>query len=469
MRYLLLLIPLLILSLTVSGEPVTVTGSTGGNVNSPVRIYRYSDMVTMQEIFIASMLPDVNGRFAFTVDNEGVNEYFVRNGIHENHFFLDNGEDIDLVLYQYIPIPQSALQNPFFEYIRVYAGSSMGSDLNNRILNFEAASAEATDIITRALSGRGEAVDTDSLLNCLVAESEGNAFFSNWVTWRVARLELLPVRDRDSRREIVLALEDSFDPGNRACTEMVQAVYQNLLRELSSEAGGNIIRETIRAGSTAAPLASYANSAGGIMNREMIEFILVQSLYREYYNNYFDREGSYSMIRWLGRNAQYQSVRDIALLAGEKLRKFIPGSPLPAFSLPGADANSWSPASWRGKFLLLNFGRSDSWSTISEFGLLKQWHTQYGEYLAIVTILCDDDYQAGLEKMRTGGFDWMILDGSEAVDVSDMYEVKYFPSFYLADSQGNIILAPAPFPSENLLQILLEKLIPYLPDNIPQR
>lgn len=450
---------------------VKVTGYAGGNRSEIIRVYSYSDPVTGRERAIQTLIPGDDGSFSFELDNEGVNEYFIRNGVNDNHFFIDGSNNVELVLYPYTSLTPREKQDPFFEYIDVHAATRGAADLNNMILRFEDKYLEASNKLASLLHAGNDKNQREMVVRSLenFAVNGENPFFDSWVRFRVAALRISAVYDRNNQREIISSVEDLFDPGNRACTEFIRGLFSTYLRNLTLKPGGEIIRKSIEGGFSALPVINFAKSDSLVSNSRMLEYIIIENFYKEYYSNYFNREGIYSMIRWLGMNAVYEYSRELAGKIRDIAGRFAEGSPLPLFQLAGPGGEEYGPLSFRGKFLLISFAQSGSFTTLSEYNLIAKWKDQYSDHLEVVTILCDNDYKKGLAGMSEKGFDWIMLDGSGNEDIIALYDVTYFPSFILADPEGNIIKAPAPFPSENLFRILLEKLQPYLLDDIRKR
>jgi hypothetical protein len=85
-----------------------------------------------------------------------------------------------------------------------------------------------------------------------------------------------------------------------------------------------------------------------------------------------------------------------------------------------------------------------------EYGVLRTWYSGYSNDLEVVTILRDRNFDDALRRMRTNGFDWVFLDGSDSDMLDYDYEIRMYPSFMLLGREGNIIRSSCPLPAENL-------------------
>jgi len=462
---------LLLTTSGLTGGEVYVSGYAGGNRSDKLSLYTYSDPVTRRETHIKTIYPGDDGRFSLVIDNEGVNEYFLRNGAHDNHFFIDGSNPVDLVLVPYRPMSPAESGNPLIEYISVHAASTTSNDLNNMISRFESLYLDATNRITSAIMRGAKSNERDSVLNLLIEASPvgEHPFLDSWIAYRIAGLKLSGINDPARRNSILLEVESLFDPANRSCTSFIEDHFSYLLRELASGKDGIVVRGTLVKRTAYDPLAEFASSVTGVNEKSLIEYILISNLYLEYYSNYFNHDDILVALKWFSNYAGTDYGQSLAATISEKIGRFVTGAPLPGFRLKGPGGDIYTPGSWEGRFILLTFGRSDSYTTISEYNLLPRWKEQYGEYLQIVTILCDDDYEKGMSKMKGLGYKWLMLDGSGNKELNLLYEVGFYPAFFLADTEGKIIRAPAPFPSENLMQVFQEKLQPYLLDDIRKR
>ena len=164
------------------------------------------------------------------------------------------------------------------------------------------------------------------------------------------------------------------------------------------------------------------------------------------------------MIEWFSKNAAFNGTREIAVSMINKIKKFIPGSILPALNLVDEFGVTVDYERFFGKYLIITFGSSDSWQTISEYSVIRSWYKDLSKDVEVLTILTDPDFRPGLKKLRDLDFDWVIADGSTERYLLREYEVRYQPAFYILNRAGEVLTAPSPFPSENLRKLLLDNI-----------
>jgi hypothetical protein len=100
------------------------------------------------------------------------------------------------------------------------------------------------------------------------------------------------------------------------------------------------------------------------------------------------------------------------------------------------------------------FCNSYSYYCIREFEFLNDLNSRHSSYLAIVTILVDNNRQSMKDLLKTNDYNWTFLHYSSYPEIINEYEVKAYPSYYLIGPDGKLIASPAPSPLEGFEQYL---------------
>lgn len=440
-----------LLSLNITAEDLVITGYAGGNLDSEVLLYRYSDPVSQNEVFVAATWPDNQGRFLMQVENSGITHYFIRNGIHDNHFFAGDSALIDIICYPFEPLPDRTVTDPFFSFEKINAADTRTCSLNNLIISFE------------------EQYEYGRILE--MSDCQGlseHPYAALWVRFREASLKVAHMPGSKFRRETFKEIAPFFDPGNEAATELAGLIYTGYIRELADTERGDIVTRVMEDGETPIELIRLVTEKRG-MNRVTAEYILLENLYREFFESRFNRGDITAVTGWFRDNGEGEMIREIASSLYIQMRALLPGGELPHFVLEGGDGKSYSPGSFIGKYLLMVFIDTRSPLTWHELTLLKSSIGPYSNYIEIVTILCDPDYEMARAAMKIRGFDWLMLDASAEYGFKSVYKTRPLPLFVFAGPGLEIINNPAPWPSENLMKIIGSIIQPYLINDIGNR
>jgi hypothetical protein len=466
---LVLLLPSLFCPGQISAEELLITGYAGGNSDSPILLYRYADPVSRHDSFIDVTLPDSSGRFSFTVENRGITHYFIRNGKHDNHFFAGDTSRIDLICYPYEPLYEGVVSDPFFSFERIDAADNNSCSINNRISALEEKYESALIRQSGQLQTNPEQLlSGDSLYSDLCADIADDQFVIAWSRYREASLRLAHMANMKHRRETLREYDNYFDPENGAATELVTALYQGFLRELLAMNGGDVIAGVMERGENPALMIDMTVRETSL-GRESAEYLLLDNLYREFFDSRFDRVDVASVTAWFIENGVSDRIRGVARSLHHLMRGVLPGGELPGFRLKGSDGESYSQESFSGRHLLLVFLDTRSFITWPEIELLKKNITPYLDYIEIVAILCDPDFEKARSSMKGRGYNWLMLDASAEYELQSVFNTRPLPLFVLAGPEYKVISRPAPWPSESLFKLIGTTLQPYLLNDVGNR
>ena len=459
-RFLTSVIFSLFLILPAKGDKVVIKGVAPGNNGIPFEVYRLSDPITRQLITLRMVTPDSAGNFLFDLDIEDIEVVWIRNGIVDNYFFAGETKEISVILSPYKSPGVAERENPFFEYRKIHAITLSDNDLNSFISRYDSLYQTVINMISEDLYYRRNKIDYNSLVDALSVPDENkyHPYYINYTRYKTHLVSLIPNRNNESRRHNSTELTSEFELNNPAFVEFVHQVFNNYLRNLASGRDGDRVKEIINKKPSPRLLKEIITADSAIINERLIEYVILNNLYKEYYDSFFAKYGIIELIDWFGSNATFPVSREIAGIMIEKIKKFMPGSGPPALNLVDEKGVSVDFERFYDKYLVVTFGSSDSWQTISEYNVIKSWYNDLMEDVEILTILTDHDFSSGLEKMRKMDYNWVIADGSNCTSLLRDYEVKYQPAFYLLNRAGEVIVAPSPFPSENLRKLLLDNI-----------
>ena len=123
----------------------------------------------------------------------------------------------------------------------------------------------------------------------------------------------------------------------------------------------------------------------------------------------------------------------------EAAAKIVEGQEAPAFTLPDLDGKPVTLASFRGKYLVLDFwGSWCSWC-IKGFPDMRAAYDKYKDKMEILGVDCNDTEEKWKRAVEKHQAVWRHVRQSKETDnVSDMYGVQGFPTKIVIDPQGKI-------------------------------
>lgn len=141
----------------------------------------------------------------------------------------------------------------------------------------------------------------------------------------------------------------------------------------------------------------------------------------------------------LGMNAVAQDAD--AQYATDMLK---PGSAAPDFTLNDLNGTSHTLSSLQGNYVLLDFWASWCTDCRKDIPEMKRLHELYGKKIQFVSVSFDDKKENWQKCVETNGLDWLQLSELKKwkeTTVSQLYHIKWIPSMYLLDREGNILLS----------------------------
>jgi peroxiredoxin len=252
-------------------------------------------------------------------------------------------------------------------------------------------------------------------------------------------------------------LNSGFNPGNPAYTDLAEQMFSGYFNKLSA---GPLKASFDRAIAIASysELRSVILEDGVITNKELADYVLLISLYSDYFERNLPGDNVRKIISLMKSQGETLFIKDVASILLGKINSTLHGNLFAGFSLLNSDGKLISLPDFRGKYLLLGFARSDSPVSQSELGIINMWYKKYIKDLQVVTILTDKQFKTASELMIKRGFNWICLDGSDKDNIEFKYDLKMYPTFILLDREGKIIASPSSYPSEDL-EFVINKII----------
>jgi hypothetical protein len=89
-----------------------------------------------------------------------------------------------------------------------------------------------------------------------------------------------------------------------------------------------------------------------------------------------------------------------------------------------------------------------------EYPFLQSFAEKHSDYLNVVTIMASEERSELAEFMKRNGYDWKALHYEYQPGVLSDYQVRAYPTAYLIDREGKLLLSPATLPTDGFEQQL---------------
>jgi peroxiredoxin len=132
----------------------------------------------------------------------------------------------------------------------------------------------------------------------------------------------------------------------------------------------------------------------------------------------------------------------------------------PDFLLYNQDSIPYSLEKFKGKYVYLNFCRSENYACIQDYKVMQKMNEKTKKELQIVTICYEKNFETFKAfKKKNPQYNWTFLYAGDHPEVSRAYKTKGMPSYMLLDQNGKIEILSAPSPLDNFQQKLAEIIV----------
>jgi peroxiredoxin len=146
--------------------------------------------------------------------------------------------------------------------------------------------------------------------------------------------------------------------------------------------------------------------------------------------------------------------RHLATDIRAKITRLLRGFEPPGFELFNQDSVLVSLQQYRGKYVYLMFCTTQNYVCLSQYELLEKLYRDHHKWLQIVVVSADERLSDMRGFCRKNDYRWDFLHFANTPDVLKNYDVRIFPTCYLIDPEGKLVLSPAPAANDQLERTL---------------
>jgi len=438
-------------------QEVHISGKDPGYSGVSLRFCIQGHPFIDEPIFSKTLSCDKSGAFhlIFEPASEGI--IVIRAGVYEASLFIEPGKSYQVILPQYREVSYAEKISPYFEPLRVPIKTTGNPDeINNRIYRYDSVFYRLNEELIQARRRGGEALADSmiSLLGTLFDRSQAD-WFSIHCKYKEGLLKL-----NEGKSGLQKISEDYLGSIVRedhpAYLELFGTMFKDFLVYYMRTPEGEGIRYNINRSHDLDSLRTIVSSHPAVTNDTIRDLILLQELPPLFYRGEFHKEAILILLDSLEADPVKS---EFALYAGalrDKLASLVAGYPPPSFSLTDSDGVSWSPSDFKGKYTYLMFCTPDHYGCMMEYPYLMSYVSKHSEYLEVVSIMVAEYSEQVGDFMERNQYLWKALFYGGENGILDDYLVKAFPVAYLLGPDGNIILSPAPLPSDGFEQQLFQ-------------
>lgn len=190
------------------------------------------------------------------------------------------------------------------------------------------------------------------------------------------------------------------------------------------------------------------------------ELVFLKGMKELYYSNAYKNDNIIDMLAKFLLKTKTKEHKQIAQNLITSFNKLKIGNKAPTFNLKTTKNETFSLASFQGKYTYIGFFTTWCAGCMSENEAIVELKKKFGDKINFVSISADKQFLNLHYYLEKHKYDWYFLFSGNNNDLLEEYEVFTYPIFMLIDTNGNIINYPALKPSENIENVfksLIEK------------
>jgi hypothetical protein len=447
---------LLVFPSSGSGDdrPVRIYGQAPGYAGEEVVFYTWTDLISFTEKELFRFPVDDNDEFSaeFYAGQEPL-YIFSNAGRYFIYMYAEAGEEYRVVLPPKTEKAPHETLNPYFEGVPTHIAvvNQGSSELNSLIRSFD----DMYDPLFQGSLVHMTPEQGSHFLDSVSAEMDHrfkgiqHDYFNDYRNYKMGLLGSI-ARIRSSRHlsgNYFLDRPVAYD--NIAYMELFNQVFNRYFLFFSRTVRGSRIFNDINQEKSLSSLMNTLQTDTVLGSGRLPELVVLKGLHDAFYGSDFSRSGLLSVLDSLAEGTAYPEHAEISLHIRDKVTRLLPGFDPPEFMLMDREGSMKGLQDFRGYYVYLNFCTAASYSCLSEYEIINRLKKNHGEYLKIVTVFIDRDYESMLEFLGKNDYDWEFLYYGNQPSVLKDYDVRMFPSYYLIDRDGKTLIAPAPSPAED--------------------
>jgi thiol-disulfide isomerase/thioredoxin len=210
------------------------------------------------------------------------------------------------------------------------------------------------------------------------------------------------------------------------------------------------LQQAINSGSSLSSISDILKKEPILFDDELRTLFLIKLL-----DEYPFKESSVTKL--LNEIAASKSSEQVVKAAKEVSRKtniLSPRTTAPALTLPTSSGTMVKSETWKGKFLYVNFFKTNCYDCLGEMEMMKELYSKNNRFFEFVSICIDNDESAFQAFSKNYKYPWTVLYAGYEQDFILQWQAKTIPYYILIDKEYKIISCPALSPQEDIHHIM---------------
>ncbi len=438
---------------------VRLWGNAPDYANINLIIEYTSNFITHNKSELKRFLVSKNGDFDVTFEIEQITPISINLGKINGVLLVIPGDNYQIQLPPFSPLNPEDKLNPFFIPEDTYLGilNNDPGHLNEQVQLFDAMfNEEFNKHVQQIVIGRKSYLIKQIISELNEKFPSENEWFNNYKHFSYQTLTSLKNQNNLKSNTQDYFFNHPIAYQTPSYWEAFNTSYKNFFYKYMSSAPTDSLKQQIIQRGNFPELCKALQYDTLYRQQDFAELVLLRGIYDAFYSQNYQNSYLFALLQQAIHNCHTQINKDIAKDILNKIDKLRPGTEAPNFVLPTLNGKERELKDYQGKFVYLNFATTQNYACKKDFQVLDQISQEYKKDLRVITILTDDDVDAAEHYISKNKYNWIILSYNQNGKVLLDYDIKGYPTYYLIDPEGKLILSPSPSPEENFIDIFSE-------------
>lgn len=387
-------------------------------------------------------------------------------GIYALYLYMEPGYLYEVEFPEYIAKKWNDQITPFFQALSmpltVLSRTSLSTreiidgrmDINHAINSFDSLFVFANEEV---ISHRklGQELNTDSLIFGVEESFAGDSsvFFSDYRRFRYGILKL-----NEGKTSLTSLSHEYLGPEvmewHPGFVELFRALFKDFIFYTRDSGESQDFRYLVNRKQDLRLARQLIREHPAVWSDTLADMILLQEFSQLFYKGEYHKEAILIMLDSMALDPISPSFRAYSEQLKQKLSSLLTGYRPPSISLEDLEGSPRSLTEFEGRYTYLFFGTTDHYGCMMEYPFLQSFVEKHAAYLNVVAVMASESREKLKAFMSRNGYSWTVLHYEGQPGILNDYMIRAYPTAYLIDRDGRLLLSPATLPSEGFEQQL---------------
>jgi peroxiredoxin len=444
---------------SLAGE-VTVYCKAKEYAGRDIAFNAISNQITGTEIELGRTKVDTGGNFSIQLNIDETLPIYIHLGVYRISFYAEPGAQYEIVLPPLQDKAESDYLNPYFKEVEEHAffRNAKSGDLNTIMRMFDDSYGPYFEKFAQNMKAKDNPAILDSAIVSLMKPFTqiSNKYFLDYSSYKLGMLRHMAYQFQSKAMSEQYFNKKPILYQNPAYMELFNQVYDKYFMYYIRTTEGKVLATDINISKSLFKLKSSLRQNNNFKNDSLLELVILKNLYDEFYSDRFSRSAILTIIDTIISSSKILPHRLIAQSIRATITRLLPGYEPPGFTLLNADSMPVNLSDLKGKYVYLCFCSCFSYACLKEFDMLERMNSKYAKYLQIVLISVDPKLSEMKSFVSKSDYKWTFLHFGKQPEILKEYDIRGYPTYFLLDKEGKLLLSPAPSPFENIELKLFE-------------